>query len=144
MTQTTSPPVKDQIVDGEGFATLSWILHFNGLFEGDSGSTWSPTFQSLTEVGTPTITGRYYKVIKRIACFWVNIIPGTSTSSIAGTTYIDNFPLTFVNDSPCWAVSGGLGDGPGHIVSSSNRIYVPGWTAVTVPLTVIGFGEVRY
>lgn len=143
MSTVKPAPIYDPIVDNEGKANLSWILFFNQLFEGDSGSTWTPTFTSLTTVGTPTITGRYYRLIRRICYFSVLITPATSTTSTAGTTYIDNFPLTFVGDGACMAVSGNLGAGPGHIVASSNRIYVPGWTAVSVPLTVVGMGEVR-
>lgn len=33
-------------------------------------------------------------------------------------------------------------DGPGHVVASSGRIYVPAWTTVSAPITVIGIGEV--
>jgi hypothetical protein len=137
-----SAPIKDPVVDREGFSNLSWVLFFNSLYEGDTGTVWSPTFQSLTEVGTPTITGRYYRISRRLVYFNTLIIPGTNTSSTAGTTYIDNFPLTFAGDGICFAVTGGLGDGPGHVISSSNRIYVPSWTTVTVPLTIIGLCEV--
>lgn len=142
MTAPTPPPVRDQVIDGEGFATLPWVLHFTQLYQGDTGEAWTPTFQSLATSGTPTITGRYYRIIRRIAFFWVRIVPGTNTSATAGTTYIDNFPLTFTSDGICFAVSGNLGSSAGHIVASNNRIYVPGWSAVTVPLTIVGIGEV--
>lgn len=143
MTQIAPPPINDFLVDNEGKANLSWILFFNQLYEGDTGTSWTPTFTSLTEVGgSATITGRYYRVNRRLCFFWVKIVPVTNTSATAGTTYINNFPLTASNDGACWAVSGNLGDGPGHIVASNNRIYVPGWTTVTVPLYVVGFTEV--
>jgi hypothetical protein len=138
----TPPPARDPVVDDNGIVNLSWLLHFNGLYEGDTGLVWSPAFTSLTETGTPTITGRIYRILRRIALFSVLITPGTDTSSVAGTTYINNFPLSFTGDGACWAVSGNLGSLAGHIVSSNNRIYVPEWTAVTVPLTIIGVGEV--
>ncbi len=144
----SAPPVGDALIDDEGLITLSWLLFMNGLFEGDTGvggsgaGGWTPNFQSLTQTGAPTVTGRYYRIIRRICYFSVLIVPATNTSAIAGTTYIDNFPLTFTADGPCFAVSGNLGDGPGHIVAGNNRIYVPGWTNVSVPLTIIGIGEV--
>lgn len=138
-----APPIRDRVVDKNGFSTLSWALFYNSLFEGDAGQSWTPTFVSLTEVGTPTITGRIYRLLRRIAYFSVLITPGTNTSAVAGTTYIDNFPLTFTGDGICFAVSGNLGTGSGHVVASNNRIYVPAWTTVTVPLTVIGIAEVR-
>lgn len=142
MSNITPPPTADQIVDQEGFINLSWASFMNNLYEGDTGATWTPTFTSLTTVGTPTITGRYYRLTRRLVYFAVAIVPATSTSATAGTTYIDNFPLTFSGDGIVFAVTGGLGDGPGHIVASSNRVYVPAWSAVTVPLTVIGICEV--
>jgi len=97
----------------------------------------------LTEVGTPEIEGRYYRLNKYLTFFHVNITPATSTTATAGTTYIDNYPVNFTNDGVCWAVSGGLGAAAGHIVANTNRIYVPAWSAVTVPLTVIGVGEAQ-
>lgn len=139
----TAPPIYEPVVGDDGKARIPWILFFNQIFKGDAGSAWPPTFVDLTEVGTPTIEGYYYKITDSLVFFHVNISPSTSTTSTAGTTYIDNFPLTFSNDGVCWAVSGGLGDGPGHIVASTNRIYVPAWTAVTVDLTVIGIGEAK-
>lgn len=136
-------PTKDRVIDGEGYPTLPYLLFFNSVYEGDTGATWIPTFQSLTETGTPTISGKYYRISRRICLFFVTIIPGTNTSAVAGTTYIDNFPLTITTDGFCTAVSGNLGGTVGHVVASGNRIYVPAWTTVTVPLTVIGICEVQ-
>lgn len=138
-----APPIRNPLIDDEGFANLAWILFFNSLFEGDTGTTWTPTFVNLTQTGTPTITGRYYRLSRRIVYFAITVTPATNTSAVAGTTYIDNFPLTFSGDGVSFAVSGNLGAGPGHVVASGNRIYVPSWTAVTVPLTVVGMCEVR-
>lgn len=136
------PPVRDFIVGPDGKTNLSWVLFFNNIFEGDTGALWTPTFTNLTTVGTPTITGKYLMLTRRVVYFWAKIVPATSTSSTAGTTYINNFPLTFASDGIVFAVTGNLGDGPGQIVSSNNRVYVPSWAGVTVPLTVIGIAEV--
>ncbi len=143
MSSIQPPPIQEQLANNLGVATLPWILFFNQLFEGDTGINWTPTFTDLTTVGTPTITGRVYRLSRRICFFRVTITPGTSTTSTAGTTYINNFPLTFANDGICFAVSGGNGSNSGHVVASNNRIFVPAWTAVTVPLTVVGMAEVR-
>lgn len=140
---TEAPPVRDPLIDDEAFVNLSWLLFFNSLFEGDTGESWTPTFSGLTQTGVPTITGRYYRLTRRVCYFSVLIIPATDTSAIAGTTYIDNFPLTFSGDGISFAVSGNLGAGPGHVVASGNRIYTPAWTSVTVPLTIVGICEVR-
>lgn len=131
------------MVDEEGIATLPWILFMNQLFTGDTGTIWTPTFTSLTQVGVPTITGKYYKIGQNLCYFAVRIVPATSTSCTAGTTYIDNFPLTVLGDGACLAVSGLLGSSAGQVEQGTNRIYPPAWTAVTVPLTIVGFAEVR-
>lgn len=136
-----APPVIEKLSDENGLATLPWVLYFDQSYRGDAGTTWTPAFTSLATVGTPTITGRYYRLSRYLTAFFVVITPATSTTSVAGTTYINNFPLVFKGDGVCWSVSGGLGANAGHIVASTNRIYVPAWSAVTVPLTVIGFGE---
>lgn len=141
MTAVTPAPIYDPVVDQTGRARPSWILYFNSLFEGDSGESWTPQFTSLTTVGTPTITGTYYKIGQYLVYFVINITPGTNTSSTAGTTYVGNFPLTFTGNGACAAVSGLLGGSLGMIDRASNRIYVPAWTTVTAPLTVVGFCE---
>lgn len=120
--------------------SLSWILFFNSLFRGDAGTEWTPTFSNLTQVGTPTITGFYYKV-GSLVYFRVKIVPATSTSSTAGTTFINNFPLVMQGDGACADVSGLLGGTLGMCDQASNNIYVPGWSAVTVPLSIVGIVE---
>lgn len=137
------PPIYDYLIDQDGKANLSWILYFNSLYEGDTGTEWNPTFVSLTSVGSPTITGRYYRIGRRLCYFHVIVNPATSTTATATTTYIDNFPLTMAYDGLCFAVSGGSGTNAGHAIASTNRIYVPSWSAVTVPVHVIGMVEVR-
>lgn len=129
------------LVGDDGKPRIPWMRFFDQMFSGDAGNAWTPTFQNLSTSGTPTITGGFYKISKYLTYFYVNITPATSTTATAGTTYIDNFPLQFTNDGACFAVTGGLGDGPGHVVASTNRIYVPSWSAVTVPLTITGIVE---
>lgn len=136
-----SPPIYDPVINEEGKANLSWTLFFNAMFNGDSGNEWAPEFVDLTEAGgDATITGRYLRINKYVTIFWVKVVPATSTTSTSGTTYITGFPLTFNSDGIVFAVSGGSGSNSGHIVSSSQRIYTPAWSAVTVDLYVIGIG----
>lgn len=143
MTGVSPAPIYDQVIDEEGKANLSWILFFNSLYEGDTGTEWTPTFTSLTEVGgSATITGRYYRVGRRLCYFRVLITPVTNTSATAGTTYINNFPITFSNDGFCVAMTANTGSNAGHVVASNNRIYVPSWTTITTPITVVGVAEV--
>lgn len=137
------PPIYEPLSqEKSGIASLPWILFFNQLFGGDKGTPWTPTFTNLTVVGaTPTITGNYYKISQALAYFKVKIVPGTNTSAVAGTTYIDNFPLTMAGDGACLAVSGLLGTNAGMCEQASNRVYVPAWTTVTVPLSIVGMVE---
>lgn len=137
------PPLYDVIINDDKKANLNWTIFFQGVSDGDVGTDWTPTFVNLTTSGSPTATGRYYQISKYLTYFKVLISPnGGNSSATAGSTYIDNFPLPFGGDGIVFAVSGNLGDGPGQIVASSNRIYVPSWSAVTLPLTIIGICEV--
>ena len=135
------PPIYEKIANDEGKTTLPWTLFFNQVFDGDAGTVWAPTFQNLSSVGTPTFEGRYYTISNYLTYFSVLITPATSVSATAGTTYIDNFPLNFAGDGVCFAVSGNLGATPGMINGTTNRVYIPGLSAVTVPVTIIGIGE---
>lgn len=143
MAKLSPPPLNDPIMNDEGTINPSWALFFDQLYRGDRGVDWLPQFVGLTTVGAPTITGRYYRLSERIAYFSIHIVPGTSTTSTAGTTYISNFPLRFIQNGACNAVSGLLGSSAGMIDANTNRIYPPGWNAVTVPLTIVGIAEVR-
>lgn len=142
MTSIKAPPIYEPLADPQtGIANLPWILFFNSLFTGDTGDDWTPTFTNLTISGTPTITGRFYRFGKSLAYFRVKIVPATSTTAVAGSTYINNFPLVMQGDGACLAVTGLLGGVAGMCDQSSNNIYVPAWTAVTVPLSVVGIVE---
>lgn len=142
MVKVSPPPFIEPLADEEGVASLPWSLFFNQMFTGDTGTSWTPTFTSLTEVGTPTITGKYFKIGQSLCYFWVTITPSTSTTATAGATYINNFPLDIVSDGACLAVSGLLGTNAGQCEASTNRIYPPSWSAVTVPLTIVGLVEI--
>lgn len=139
MSSVKEPPTIQPMVDDKtGLPTFPWLLFFDGIFRGDAGTLWTPTLTNLTVVGAaPTITGRVFK-IGYLAYFWVRIVPGTNTSAVAGTTYINNFPLVLESDGACFAISGLLGSNSGMCDQASNNIYVPAWTNVTVPLTVVG------
>lgn len=140
MTQIQPAPIYQPVVEKDGKATLPWVLFFSGLFTGSTGTQWTPTFQNLTTVGTPTITGTYYKIGNSLVYFSIHIVPATSTTSVAGTTYCDNFPLTFNQDGGIIVVGGGIGNA-GMIVAASNRIFPSAWSAVTVPVTIVGIAE---
>lgn len=136
---TNPPPITQPVINNDGLPTLPWTLFFNQTYNGDSGNEWTPEFVNLS--GTFTATGRFYRISQYLSFFTVNIEPDTATSATAGSTYIEGFPLNFTNDSFNTVVSGTTGGNIGMNVSSTNRIYVPEWTSISTPLTVLGFGE---
>ncbi len=140
----TAPPTYQPVVDESGIVDLKWMIFFNSLFTGDPGQGgWTPTFTSLAQTGTPTISGKTFQLSQSLVMFSVTVTPATDTTSTAGTTYINNFPFVAQSDGICFAVSGNLGSAAGMVAASSNRIYVPAWTTVTVPLTIFGIVEAK-
>jgi len=135
------PPIYEILSNEEGKAELPWTLFFNQVYDGDAGTAWTPTFQNLGTTGTPTITGRYYRLSNYLNFFSITITPATDTTSTAGTTYCDNFPLAVSNDGACIGVGGALGLGAGIVQGTTGRIYPPAWTSVTVPVTIVGLVE---
>lgn len=134
------PPKTEPVVDKDKFATLTWLVFFDQLASGDAGTSWTPTFTGLTETGTATKTGVYYRLSKKLVYFRIVITPATNTSATLGTTYCNNFPLTMSANGAnvsmidyTAAVSGST--------SSNNRIYTATWAAQTVPITIIGIAE---
>lgn len=145
MAKVTPPPLYNAIAEeGDGIATVPWSLFFNQLYVGDTGTPWTPTFTGLTEVGgSADITGTYYKISQALTYFSIVITPVTNTSSTAGSTYVNNFPLNITKDGACSAVGGVLGLLPGMVQASTDRIYPPSWTTATVPVTISGIIEAR-
>ena len=137
-----APPLRYPI-DEDGDITLPWLDFFNQTYNGDAGDSWTPTFQNLSTSGTPTITGRYYRVSRFLLYFNILVTPATNTSSTAGTTYVDNLPIVPYNNGVCMSVSNNLGGAIGMVNAGNNRIYTPTWTSVTTPVNVIGMVEAR-
>lgn len=138
------PPINEILAEQNGLPKIPWISFFNDVFEGDSGTVWTPVFVSLGSTGSPTLSGRYFRINQRTCLFFATITPSTDTTSTAATTYISNFPLIFALDSVCFAGTGsGAVQAIGGVRASDNRIYTPGWSAVTTPVTVVGLGIVR-
>lgn len=135
-----APPTYEVLTDDNGKARIPWLLFFDQIYRGDTGTAWTPTFTNLTTVGTPTIAGRYYRLSDALIYFRITITPATNTSSTAGTTYC-NFPLTMKGDGVNFAVAGLTSTTPGMCDRATNRVYVPAWSVVTVPVSIIGIVE---
>lgn len=141
MTIPLVPPKTEPVVGNDKFATLPWLVFFDQVATGDGGTRWTPTFVGLTETGTATKTGVYYRISSRLVFFRIVITPATDTSATAGTTYCDNFPLVIANAG--FSVS--LSDytaGVAGFTSSNRRIYTVSWSALTTPVTIVGIVEV--
>lgn len=134
------PPIYEPVIGQDGKATLPWILFFDQVFTGDAGTSWTPSFTGLTISGTPTLTGTIYRLSSRLVFFSALITPATNTTAVAGTTYIDNFPVTINKDGAILAASANSAS-PGMAVAASQRIYTPAWSALTTPVTVSGLLE---
>lgn len=141
MTNITRPPVNTEIIDNNGKPPLVWAQWFENFFTGDNGSTWVPTLQNLTEVGTATKSGIYYRLSQNLYYVAITITPTTSISATAGTTYVDNFPLRIRRDGANLAVANNVGSSAGMNVAANNRIYIPALSAVTTPVTIVTLME---
>lgn len=139
---TEAPPTRKPLTENDGVLALPWLLFFNQCFNGDAGTPWTPKFQNLTEVGgAATITGRYYRISQYLCYFNILVTPATNTSAVAGTTFIDNFPLTPSGNGICASLANNLGGGLGMVNAATNRIYVPSWGTVTTPINIVGIVE---
>lgn len=134
------PPKTEPLVDDDKFSTLNWLIFFDQMANGDSGTTWTPTFTGLTEVGTATKTGVYYRISKKLVYFRIVITPGTNTSATLGTTYCNNFPLNFLSNGATASCSDYTSALAG-ITSSNKRIYTATWSLITTPITIVGIAE---
>lgn len=139
MTLPALPQRTEPLIDEEKFATLNWLAFFDSISAGDAGTTWTPTFTGLTEVGgAATITGTYYRLSQKICFFKIVITPVTNTSATLGTTFCNNFPLTIRGANAVTTVSGFTASVAG---ANSTGIYAATWAAITTPVTLTGIIE---
>jgi hypothetical protein len=135
MTLAVLPSRTEPLIDDDKFTTLDWTAFFESLAAGDAGTSWTPTFTGLTEVGTATKTGVYYRLSAKLVFFKIVITPATSTSAVLGTTFCNNFPLTIRGSNAVTTVSGFTASTAG---ADSTGIYAATWTAITSPITITG------
>lgn len=133
------PPLNDPIMSEDGEIVLPWIRFFNQSYIGDVGTEFTPTITGMT--GTVTASGRFYKLSQELAFIRVNITPTGSMTSTAGVTYCD-VPFKVNANGVCAAVGGAVGIGLG-IIQTNRRMYFPGWSGVTVPVTILGLVEAK-
>lgn len=108
-------------------------------------AAWSPTRTGWTDVGAPTVTGRYCR-IRNVVFFQIKVVPNVTVATVGGTSYTD-LPVAA-------AAAGSGGDGSmmdqttllsvGQIVIdyANSRCYVPSQAATADTVTVTGWYEV--
>lgn len=98
---------------------------------------------SLTEVGTPTLTGRYHDVGRQ--CFFqVEIDPDTSIASTAGTHYVE-LPKTAGGIGGVATMTNGttnIAVGVCHVDVATSRCYLPAQAASGNTFVVAGWFEI--
>jgi hypothetical protein len=107
--------------------------------------TWTPTRTGWTDVGTPTSTGRYCQ-IRNVCYFQAKVVPGTTTATTAGTSYI-SLPLTanpqaFTGDGSMENLTTFVAIGMCVFDMPNSRCYVPTQAATGNTLDIAGWFEV--
>lgn len=141
MTLPLLPPKTEPLIDNNKFASLNWLVFFDQVADGDAGTSWTPTFTGLTETGTATKTGVYYRLSKKLVLYRIVITPATDTSATLGTTYCNNFPLSMTAAGPVITCSS-FTAAVSASTASDRRIYTATWSAITTPITIVGIVEV--
>ena len=107
--------------------------------------TWTPTWTGLTVVGAPTYTGRYTR-IGRLVFFTVEIAAGgaNTTASTAGTTFVNNLPLTSAQRGALVAVNENtvVSFGVGLVALAATNAFTPTWAATNANILVSGWYEI--
>jgi len=105
--------------------------------------TWTVTGTNITIVGTPTYTGVYTRVGRQVT-FSMRIQSTGSTSSVAGTSYI-NLGFPFVSSGKLFVASvinsstiASIGDGLMALSGGNTIIYLPTWTTLA-DVTISGY-----
>lgn len=114
-------------------------------FIGQDGwnTDWTVARSGFTEVGTPTLTGRFH-VIGRQCFFQVQVIPSTSVATTGGTSYIE-LPITakgLGGDGSMTDRTTLLGIGNIVIDVTNSRAYVPTQAATADTLLIAGWYEI--
>jgi hypothetical protein len=135
------PPVNAPLLNGN-VVSREWLLFFQNLSDGDPGEDWNPAYTGLTVVGSLAHTGRFYRISRNLQYFFATItsVGGGTSASVAGTTYINNWPSMILKDSSVFASNSttNLGIGVGIAKAANNRIYTPAWSATTNTITICG------
>ncbi len=99
-------------------------------------STWTPVPTALTVVGTPTYTGTYTKIGRRVF-FVISCIATTSTAATGGTTCF-TLPSTPARSDTCYATNISVANYGTGVAYTDGKVYVPTWSAIGVTVIISG------
>lgn len=109
----------------------------------DRWTEWTPVRTGWTDVGTPTVTGRF-RVVGRQCFIQVKIVPGTTVATVAGTAYIA-LPIAaqgLAGDASMMNITTLVAVGVCAVDVANSRLYVPTQAATGNTLTVAGWHEI--
>ena len=109
----------------------------------DRWESWTPVRVGWTDIGTPTVNGRFH-VIGRQCFFQVEVIPGTTVATTAGTSYVE-LPITaegYGGDANMVDRTTLISVGACAFDVANSRVYVPSQVATGDTLVVAGWYEI--
>lgn len=115
----------------------------NTAIASDTTTTFSPTRTSWTDVGSPTVTGRYSRN-KNLCLFEIKVVPSTSIATTAGTSYVA-LPVTaagLAGEASMQNITTNIAVGLCVIDVANSRVYVPTQGASGNTFTIAGTYEV--
>jgi hypothetical protein len=129
-----------ELPDNADLESFAWL----NLLGVDRWMDFTPSFTSLTVVGTPTYTGRLRAIGRKIE-FQTKLVSTISIASIAGTTYMA-LPVTpakgFAGEVRMFDTTTNNEVGGGVIDITNNRAYMPLQPASSDTFVISGWYEV--
>ena len=128
--------MEGEIVNQQGFSARDLVGR-------DRWEVWTPARTGWTDVGSPTVTGRF-RIVGKSCEFQVRVVPGTTCATVAGTSYIA-LPVLASGIAGVVTMSNAttnVGIGVGAVDITNSRAYVPAQAATANTLHVFGRYEI--
>lgn len=109
----------------------------------DAWETWSPNRGGWTDVGSPTVAGRWQQR-GRLVLAQVRVTPETTCATTAGTSYVA-LPIAATGFGGCFVMvnaTTNVAVGVCVVDVANSRIYVPTQSATGNTLVITGWYEV--
>lgn len=123
----------------KGFGgNATWIrekLTVTGIY--DQFTAWTPVLSSWTNVGSPTVVGKYKRVGK-IVTWYVTVTPATSISCTRATSSITGFPFASVESGTATMVDGNVNSYGACAVGTTGIIYPQTSGVLTTSISFVG------